>query len=309
MEIKKLDYVNIRDIWKNEATNFTTWLEKNIILLNEILPFKINNVEREQSVGTFSVDLKGIDENGDLVIIENQFGKTDHDHLGKIVTYFSNLDAKTAIWICEDPRPEHKEAIDWLNKFTGFNFYLVRLEAVKIGDSPVAPLFSIVAGPSEEMKEAGTKSKEMSETNQKMMEFWTKLLQKIKQKNIKLHSNLTPSKYCYIQTGAGTYGLNYVYYISNKAASVYLSIDKGKESAELNKKIFQELLKHKKEIEEKFGDKLDWSSKEGVRLCFVAKTYNIGLKDVDKWDELQDKMISDMTKLESAFKEYIKNLK
>lgn len=309
MEIKKLDKVDIRDIWKNEASGFTSWLEKNIEILNEILPFSINNIEREQNVGTFSVDLKGVDDNGDLVIIENQLEKSDHDHLGKVITYLSNLDAKTAIWICKEPRPEHLEAVDWLNKYTGFGFYLIKLEAIKIGDSPVAPLFSIVSSPSKEIQEAGEKSKEMSETQNNNLEFWTHLLNKIKSKKISLHSNLSPSNYCYIQTGAGISGLTYVYWITNNSAFIGLYIDKGKDSQDLNKEIFESLSKNKKEIEESFGKRLEWQYTEGTRHCKIIKKYNLGLKNKEDWDTLQEEMITDMVKFEKAISPFVKKIK
>ena len=133
-QIGKLKKVPLREIWKDEAKNFTSWLGENIDTLNDALEINLSITDKEKSVGPFSADLVAEDENGDVVAIENQLEKTDHDHLGKIVTYLSNLDnAKTAIWITGNPREEHKKAIDWLNEFTpdDIAFYLIKVEAKK----------------------------------------------------------------------------------------------------------------------------------------------------------------------------------
>ncbi|HRS00819.1 MAG TPA: DUF4268 domain-containing protein, partial [Candidatus Sumerlaeia bacterium] len=109
---------------------------------------ELSVVQREKEVGEFNVDLLCEDNDGHYVIIENQLERTDHDHLGKLLTYLVNLEASMAIWITSAPRPEHQKVIDWLNESTGENisFYLVKVEATKIGDSPYAPLFTSGAG-------------------------------------------------------------------------------------------------------------------------------------------------------------------
>jgi len=143
MKIGKLEKVSLREIWKDEARDFLPWLEENIEYLNDSLDISLSVIEREKSVGTFAADILAEDRDGNKVIIECQLEKTDHDHLGKILTYLTNLEAKTAIWICSDPRPEHIKAVTWLNEVTpaDVSFYLVKIEAVRIGESPPAPLF------------------------------------------------------------------------------------------------------------------------------------------------------------------------
>ncbi|MHA1832422.1 MAG: hypothetical protein ACTSV7_00395 [Candidatus Baldrarchaeia archaeon] len=155
MTISRLKRIPIRDVWKNEEREFTPWLKENIDLLGETLGMELSASEQEAKVGKhFEADLLAEGPNGDLVVIENQFGKSDHDHLGKLLTYSTNLEVKTAVWICEDPQPEHIEAISWLNKNTpsGTAFYLLKLEVFQIKDSPPAPHLSIVSGPSEQIK-------------------------------------------------------------------------------------------------------------------------------------------------------------
>jgi len=106
MKIEKIEKVPLREIWRHEAQEFTKWLQDNIEVLNDVLDVHLSNVEREQSTGTFNVDLKAEDEDGNLVIIENQLGKSNHDHLGKIITYLTAVGANKAIWIVSEPRPD-----------------------------------------------------------------------------------------------------------------------------------------------------------------------------------------------------------
>ena len=115
--IGKIERVPLRDVWKHEAYHFTQWLEDNIDVLNDVLDLTLSNPEREQSTGSFNVDLLAENEAGNPVIIENQLEKSNHDHLGKVLTYLVAFSAKTAIWIVSNPRPEHEKVIeDLVNK-------------------------------------------------------------------------------------------------------------------------------------------------------------------------------------------------
>src|SRR6266542_4494240 len=116
MPIGKLEKVQIRELWKHEEHGFSAWLTANLDALSDALGFGLAEAQREVRVGAFEVDLVAEDDNGSRVIIENQLEATDHDHLGKILTYLTNLEAKTAVWITKAPRPEHVKAVAWLNE-------------------------------------------------------------------------------------------------------------------------------------------------------------------------------------------------
>jgi RecB family endonuclease NucS len=105
--VGRIERVPLREVWAHEALDFTTWLEHNAAVLSDVLGVTIANVERERAAGSFNVDLKAEDEDGNSVVIENQLERSDHDHLGKLITYLAAFEAKTAIWIVSDPRPEH----------------------------------------------------------------------------------------------------------------------------------------------------------------------------------------------------------
>ena len=227
-----------------------------------------------------------------------------------MVTYLSNLEAKNAIWISSNPRPEHIKAINWLNGFTpeDISFYLVKIEAVRIGDSTPAPLFSVVAEPTESAKEIGKEKREYAERHHLRKEFWSLLLDQAKSKT-KLHSNVSPSIYHWIGTGAGRSGMSYNYLITNDYVAIELYLDRGKEYPQLNKERFDKLFKNKEQIEKIFGGNLSWErldKKRASRITLRFKGY--GLKDRASWNEAADKMVDGMIRLEGAFKPLIEKL-
>jgi len=128
--IGKIQRVGLREVWKHEAYDFTQWLEDNIDVLNDVIDLNLSNAERERAAGTFSADLVAEDEKGNPVVIENQLEKSNHDHLGKLITYLTSIGAKVGIWIVAEPRPEHVSAISWLNESNLASFYLLKVEAI-----------------------------------------------------------------------------------------------------------------------------------------------------------------------------------
>ena len=312
--IGKIKKVPLRELWRKEDKDFTEWLEKNIDYLNEILDFDLSILSRDEKVGPFRVDLFAEDGFGNKVIIENQLEKTDHDHLGKVLTYMINLDAHTAIWITKAPREEHIKVIEWLSETTpdDMAFYLIKLEAIKIENQPMAaPLFTILKGPTTESKQLGAEKKEYAERHILRKEFWTQLLDKAKERT-NLHSNVSPSIYSWIGTGAGKSGIGYNYVITYKYAGCEVYLDRGKEFVEpnINKIRFDELYKYKDKIEQEFGGELNWERLDDRRASRISyRLKGIGLKDKDKWDELHNKLIDAMIRMDKALRKYIKQLK
>ena len=139
---------SIRDIWPHEA-DFTTWLERNIDVLNNAINLSLSIVEREQTVGDLKIDLVAEDEFGNFVVIENQLEQSDHNHLGKVITYLTVKGARAAIWIVTNPKPDHICAVSWLNEFSSGSFYLIKIEdPVPIKNSSPEPLLTIIVDPS-----------------------------------------------------------------------------------------------------------------------------------------------------------------
>jgi len=306
--IGKLDRISLREVWKNEAKDFTHWLQENLEVLNEVLDVNLSNAEREQSAGAFSVDLVAEDESGNTVVIENQLEKSNHDHLGKLITYTVAIDAKISIWIVSDPRPEHVSAINWLNESSSASFYLLKIEAVRIEDSPPAPLLTVIVGPSEESIGVGKTKKEIAERYLIRERFWAQLLDYAKQKT-KLHSGISPSQHNFIGTGAGRAGLGFNYSIRQNEGQVELYIDRGKERHDENKSIFDQIAAHQDDIEKIFGDSLEWQRLEGRRACRIRKRITVGgYRDEEKWPQVCEQMVDAMIRLEKALKPFINKL-
>lgn len=182
MKLGKIEEVDIRDVWAHEQYDFSKWLaeEENIQTLGEVLNLSLTDVNTEQFVGSYRCDIICKDElTGKSVLIENQLEQTNHDHLGKIITYASGLDASVVVWIVANARDEHASAIEWLNNHTDDNvsFFLIEIHAYKIGDSAPAPMFKIVEQPNDFVKSAKALAEkgELNETQKYRLDFWTKL--------------------------------------------------------------------------------------------------------------------------------------
>ncbi len=305
--IGKIQRVPLRDVWKHEAKDFTQWLQENIDVLNSALDLNLINVDRERETGDFSIDLVAEDDGGGTVIIENQLEKSNHDHLGKLITYLTGMGAKAAIWIVSEPRPEHVAAVAWLNESSSAAFYMVKVEAVRIGESPAAPLFTLIVGPSRETQEVGKTKKELAERYGIRKRWWTQLVER-SAKVSKLHAHITPGEYSWIGTSSGISGLNFNYVVIQDASSAELYIDRGE--AEENKSIFDQLYANKPAVEKSFGGPLSWERLENRRACRIKFTQEGGYRSPeDEWPSIQDKIINAMNRLEQALRPYLKQLK
>ncbi len=308
MKISRLEYINIRDIWQHEATDFTVWLADNIDYINEKLGVTLNVLETEKQVGSFNVDIYCEDEQGSSVIIENQLEKTDHSHLGQILTYAVGIDAKTIIWISPNPRVEHVEVIEWLNEVTpvDMSWYILKIEVVKIDDSPIAPLFSIVAGPSQERKATGEIKKDVAERHLKRIQFWEGLLPVLNDKT-NLFKNISPSSDNWLSAGTGVGGIYYQIVIRMGDASIKLIIDKNKE---LNKKIFDYLYEKKGEIEGVFGSEINWKRMDNQVSSRIEHDINCcGLDDESTWVKGYEIIADTLIKWDKAFEPYYNEIR
>ena len=147
---------DLRTVWPKEASDFTPWLAANIGRLSEVVGIDIDIEETESAVGDFNVDIFAVDaDTGKKIIIENQLEATDHDHLGKLITYASGKAADLVIWVVKKARDEHKAAIEWLNNHTteDIGFILCEIKLYRIGDSAIAPSFVVIEKPNDWAKE------------------------------------------------------------------------------------------------------------------------------------------------------------
>lgn len=212
------------------------------------------------------------------------------------------------MWIVSDPRPEHVSAITWLNESSSASFYLLKLEAIRIGDSAPAPLLTLIVGPGESTKAVGKAKQKFAERYGVRRDFWQGLLAHAKTKT-KLFVSISPSKYHWIGTGAGRSGLSFIFVVVEHEGSSELYIDRGKEADTENKAIFDSLLAKKPEIEAAFGGALDWQRLDAKRACRIRYTVpGGGYRDLDQYPVTQAAMVDAMIRLERAFKPFIQKL-
>ena len=242
-QLATIEKVDLRDIWTNEATDFTPWLADNLSELGKALGLDLELESREAPVGGYSLDVLARDGSGRPVIIENQLSSTDHTHLGQLLTYAAGFDANVIVWIAQEFRDEHREALDLLNHRTdeGTEFFGVEVELWKIGDSLPAVNFNLVATPNEWRNQAITNARaagNVSEKNRRYREFFQKLVD-----ILRVDHQFTNAKKgnanSWHSFAAGITGLSYqANFVTGPKARVELYINSDRE---LNKEIFVRL--------------------------------------------------------------------
>ena len=247
-KIGTIETVKIRDVWPKEDANFTPWLRSHISELDNILGIGLTNPQSEVGAGAFSIDLVAETNFGD-VVIENQFGKSDHRHLGQLVTYLSDREAERAIWIVEEGRREHIKAVKTLNERGVGQIWMVTVRAIKIGDSAPAPLFTVVAEPSENELPAKQTSQELTATQINRRDFMAGLFKQARDEGIDSpFKDLAPSIHGILHTPARGQGLVYRVAVNRTEARVVLTNVRDKWLGAMEK-----LCEHRLEIDGAFA--------------------------------------------------------
>ena len=286
IKLGKFQQVDLRDIWEHEAIDFTPWLEKveNLSLLSETIGVEIVLEERESAVGKFSVDLYAKEEGTNRkIIIENQLEATDHDHLGKIITYASGKDAEIIIWIVKEACLEHRQAIKWLNEHTDetFAFFLIEIEVWRIGNSDPAPKFNIVEQPNNWAKEMKVKGSEGISFVQ--MNFW---------REFNIYANKTPefikrfkklrkpqAQHWYdLSVGSSAYHLAMTINTQKNILTCGIYIDN-------DKNIYNKFNLYAKEIEQDLGMGIQWNNSDHRKASRFFVCYHFDINKPEQWND------------------------
>jgi len=285
-ELGRLEQVDVRTVWTNEASEFTPWLarQENLDILGETLGLSLETESVEREIGSFRADIVCSDTNTDTtVLIENQLARTDHDHLGKLLTYAAGLQAKTVCWVVTQIRDEHRAALDWLNTITpdDYRFFGLEIELLRIGASPIAPRFNIVSMPNDWSRSVSvvTERRELSETKLIQLAYWDGLHSVLNDLNGPVSGNRKPQPQRWMSYGIGRSGFSLETFISIKQRFVRVELYiTGEEASER----LVQLEEEKSQIEEELGFKPEW----GVQSP-EARTRRIShyLRDIDPTDE------------------------
>ena len=243
--------------------------------------------------------------------LENQFERSDHDHLGKLLTYISNVEnTKKAIWIVEEAKSEHQRAIDWLNaNVITCSFYLVKIQVFKIKDSEPGAQFFLISGPDENISAVGKIKEKDSQKEEIKLRFWSAFYEKLKKRS-NIFSNTAPKPRTYIGVSAGIRGVSYNVGAGKNSTQIEVYIDRGKEEGKAsNTKILKALESNKNDIEKNFENKLHWELLEGSRACRISiKSNQGGFDNEETWDETHEYLVENLIKLESSTKKYIRDI-
>ncbi|MBI4467664.1 MAG: DUF4268 domain-containing protein [Acidobacteria bacterium] len=301
-EFGSLERLDLREVWRKEPSEFTPWLANNLTSLGRALGMDLELISREVAVGDFSLDLLARDVGRDrLVVVENQLDRTNHDHLGKLLTYAAGNNAAVVIWVAAEIREEHRQALDWLNQHTDsdIEFYGVVVELLRIDDSRPAYNFRAVALPNE-WRKTNITGRQTTEKGEAYRDFFQQLIDELREQH-KFTGARAAQPQSWYGFAAGTSGVRYVAAFTQAGrfkAEVY--VDRG--DAAQNKALFDQLAQDKASIESQFGEPLEWERLDQKQACrvVISRPGRIdeppdSLVDVRKW------AIEKLVKLKKVF--------
>jgi hypothetical protein len=312
----RLERVDLRDVWLSEATEFTPWLAQpdNLAILADAVGFELELEAQERNVGPFRADILCKDvETGHWVLIENQLERTDHSHLGQLLTYASGLQAVTIIWIAAKFTEQHRATLDWLNEITDdrFGFFGLEVELWRIGDSLAAPNFNIVSKPNDWARDVNVAARAiaaepLTDTRQKQLAYWTQWRERL-DKSPGNHRSRKPAPQHWLDfsIGRSDYWISATLNAAERRAGIELNMRNSPE----NKGNFEALLAQKDAVEAEFGMPLAWLPLSGKKSSRVA-AYKMDIDPLNEsnWPEMLDWMQVTFDRFQQIFRSRIRLL-
>ena len=311
VEVASLDEVPLREVWRDETRDFTPWLAEHPDHLGKALQMDLELEGAEVAVGPFSADVVWRDANtGQRVVVENLLETTDHDHLGKLITYAAALEAHWAVLVAKAFRPEHRSALTWLNSISGegSGFFGIEVHAVRIGDSPAAVRLDVVVEPDDFSRRARAGARTVSEAGARYTDWWAEFLPAFHEAHPGWSSAQTPSYANWMNFPSGRsgvrYGLSFAYPTgaSNYSLRAEVYVDDGES-------VFPALAAQRSAIEGACGLALQWEPIENARASRVA-VYIDPADPTDRasWPAYRAWAVETLGELRRAFSTPIKNL-
>ena len=314
IQLATIDKVDLRSVWENEAIDFTPWLGENLTALGEALGLDLELKAQEAPVGGFSLDVLAHEPNTNRpVIIENQLETTDHDHLGKLITYASGYDANVVVWITREFKDEHRQALDWLNQRSGEDteFFGVVLEVWKIDDSRPAPHFRVVSAPNDWHK-SNVKirtSGEPSPQQERYREFFQNLIDTLREEHSFTGARKAQPMSWYSFSAGHAQRVRYGANFHREGARVEVYIDNG--NHDWNKEIFDQLSDRREEIQSAFqgGFEWNWDRLDARRASRISVERSGSINDDQKTlDEIHEWMVKNLLEFKRVFGPHLAEL-
>ena len=316
-DLGAIEKVDLREVWPNEASDFTPWLSENLDKLGDALGLDLELQSAEAPVGAFSLDVLAHDLGSNRpVIIENQLEATNHSHLGQLLTYAAGFDAYAAVWLTRDFRDEHRQALDWLNQRTDEDtaFYGVVVEALRIDDSRPAPHFRVVAAPNDWQKHTSGVTKAgptdtVSERGERFHEFFQGLVDTMREKHQFTNSRKAGYRqWCSFSSGFSGVRYNPCFVYSRNIARVEVYI--GRNDTDWNKQLFDRLESRKESLESELRGIWEWQrldNRKACRISVISRDVNID-DDDESLDELREWMVDKLLALKRVFGPHLAEL-
>lgn len=308
----KLERISLRKAWAHEAGEFTPWLAQidNLILLAETLGIdELELVGTEHPVGDFKVDILCSD-NGGKVIIENQLEKTNHTHLGQILTYAAGVGARKVIWVAESFRTEHVAALEFLNQHTTdeLDFFAVEIELWRIGDSPMAPSFNVVVKPNDWAKTGQQNAKAaatMTPTKQRQLKFWTDWQTWLQAKGSSLRTQ-KPSPQHWTNIALGRSGVHLAATVNTREKRLGMEVYIDHENS---KDIFRQLKAQQAQVDQALGAKLEWMELPDGHACRIQQVRSdAALANESQWPDYFAWLEQAGLRMSEVFRPLVKDL-
>lgn len=312
IELGSLENVGIKKLWKKEANDFTPWLAENIDKLGSVLGKDLEVIQTEFPVGPFSADIVANDLGSSRkVVIENQYGTSDHRHLGQILLYCAGIKASCVVWIAESFKDEHRQAIEWLNNNTinEIEFFAIGIEVIRIDESRPVLLFKIIESPSKNINSTMSKSSlGLTDTQESYQKYFQSLIDVLREKY-----NFTNAKvgqpqnwYSFASEQSKIFKYNVTFAAKDLVRSE-IYIDTRPQSK--NKKIFDALYDQKDVIEKEFGSELIWERLDENIACRISTGMEGAINvDTDELERIKAWHIESLLKLKEVFPKYIKRI-
>jgi len=309
--LAQLSIVDARTVWPSESNDFTPWLaeESNLELLGSALGLELELVGTEIQVGPYSADLLAKDTANDRnVVIENQLEKTDHDHLGKALTYGAMLGASVVVWIAREFTDEHRKTLDWLNDHTDedLDFFAVCIELWRIGESSPAPRFNVVSRPSYLFKQgrAGGSTEQLTETRKLQLEFWSALRDRLSEASV-VPSLQTPRPQYWYNLALGRSHIHLLCIANTFENRIGVRLYLHHRVAEA---ALAQLEPQKEAIHREIGMELVWNPypEKQDKIVLVDRTADLAKRQ--EWSEYLDWMVNTVVAFRKAFRDRVKAL-
>lgn len=311
-KLDRLQSVELREVWQDEAQHFTPWLaeKENLNLLSETLGLVLELEAQEIKVGDFCADILCRDVvDGSRVLVENQLERTDHSHLGQTLVYSAGLDIHTVIWIAKEFREEHRAALDRLNEITNeeFKYFGIEMKVWQIADSARAPQFEIVSKPTDWNRTVSRNTQhavrdELSETQLQQDKFWRGLQDYMIEKESPIRCP-KPAPYGFLIFRTNSRCSIEAYFTATRNEIGIRLYTSGQDA----KAHFHLLAEQRAEIEAKFGEPLEWDELPESKSSKISlsKT-DANLTDETDWQRQYEWLTSKLELFDAVFPQRIR---